>query len=50
MKLKYIKPSIEVWRMYERLSVLAEGSFTNFGVDEYEQADGEGYWESIDMS
>lgn len=50
MKSKYIKPSLEVWELHKRLSVLAEGSFTDFGVDEYEQAEGEGYWESIDMS
>lgn len=44
----YTRPEVEVLRFQHQLSLLTEGSLTKVGVDEYDQAPGEGYFDIVD--
>lgn len=47
MKKQYIRPIAEVWTVSNELSIFAEMSFHSFGIDDYDQAAGDGYYEEI---
>lgn len=44
----YIRPEAEVLHMGKGLNLLAEASLLNIGVDEYDQLDGQDYYDIVD--
>lgn len=47
-KVIYTRPEVEILRFKHQIHLLSEASLTKVGVDEYEQAPGEGYYEVVD--
>lgn len=44
----YTRPEVEILRFKHQIHLLTEASLTMVGVDEYDQAPGQGYYDEVE--